>query len=251
ETSELTQLVGKAKLTLVGHKELASAETGADEIGAVEAVVLEGSRLVGASAEQLRLRQLFRVNLLAIRRAGRRGAQRLRRVRFQPGDVGVLPGAIEAMPETLADLGCLPLAPRSLRLGERRRAALSVVILAAAMALVALQLVPVAVAFFGAAVLVVFTRALTLREAYDSIQWPILVMIGALLPLSDAVQRTGGTDLLAGLLSGVAGTTPPVGAVALTMLAAMAVTPFLNNAATVLVMAPVAAGCARNLSLNP
>src|SRR5262249_15210541 len=65
ETNELTQLVEKAKLTLVGHKELASAETGADEIGAVEAVVLEGSRLVGASAEQLRLRQLFRVNLLA------------------------------------------------------------------------------------------------------------------------------------------------------------------------------------------
>ena len=251
DANELKKLLDKAKLELVGTKELSDEQLKADEIGTIEAVVLDRSPLVGTSAEQLRLRQRYRVNLLAIRRAGRRIAQRLRRVRFQPGDVVVLQGALDTMPETLGDLGCLPLAQRNIRLGERRRAAVSIPILAVAMVLVAFQLVPVAIAFFGAAILIVLAGALTLRETYDAIQWPILVMIGALLPLSEAVQRTGGSDVLAGFLSSLAVSVPPIGALALTMIAAMAVTPFLNNAATVLVMAPVAAGVARNLALNP
>src|SRR5206468_10469464 len=164
EPNDLKKLVDKAKLELVGHKEISPEQLKADEIGVVEAVVPEGSSLVGTSAEQLRLRQHYRVNLLAIRRAGRGIAQRLRRVRFRLGDVIVLQGSLEDMPQTLAALGCLPLAPRNIRLGERRRAALSIPILVVAMGLVALQLVPVSIAFFGAATLIVLTGALTLRE---------------------------------------------------------------------------------------
>ena len=251
DANELKKVVDKAKLRLVGHGDLPKEAQQADEIGVVEAVVLERSDLVGSSAEQMQLRQRYRVNLLAIRRAGRRIAQRLRRVRFQPGDVIVLQGSLDTMPETLADLGCLPLAQRNIRLGERRRAAVSIPILAGAMILVSLQLVPVSVAFFAAATLVVLTGALTLRETYEAIPWPIIVLIGALLPLSEAVQRTGGSDLMAGFLADLANGLPPISALAITILAAMAVTPFLNNAATVLVMAPVAAGVARNLALNP
>ena len=250
DANELKKVVDKAKLQLVGHADLPKEPQQADEIGVVEAVVLERSDLVGSSAEQMQLRQRYRVNLLAIRRAGRRIAQRLRRVRFQPGDVIVLQGALDTMPETLADLGCLPLAQRNIRLGEQRRAAVSIPILAAAMILVSLQLVPVSVAFFGAATLVVLTGALTLRETYEAIPWPIIVLIGALLPLSEAVQRTGGSGLMAGFLADFAAGLPPIGALAITITAAMAVTPFLNNAATVLVMAPVAAGVARNLGLS-
>jgi di/tricarboxylate transporter len=251
EPNELKKLVDKAKLELVGRKDISPEQVKADEIGVVEAVVQEGSSLVGASAEQLRLRQHYRVNLLAIRRAGRGIAQRLRRVRFRPGDVIVLQGALEDMPQTLADLGCLPLAPRNIRLGERRRAALSIPILAIAMGLVAFQVVPVSIAFFGAATLIVLAGALTLRETYDSIQWPIIVLIAALLPLSEAVQRTGGSDVIAGALATLAAGLPPIGALAMTIIVAMAVTPFLNNAATVLVTAPVAVGLARKLGLSP
>jgi len=251
EPNELKKLVDKAKLELVGRKDISPEQVKADEIGVVEAVVQEGSSLVGASAEQLRLRQHYRVNLLAIRRAGRGIAQRLRRVRFRPGDVIVLQGALEDMPQTLADLGCLPLAPRNIRLGERRRAALSIPILAIAMGLVAFQVVPVSIAFFGAATLIVLAGALTLRETYDSIQWPIIVLIAALLPLSEAVQRTGGSDVIAGALATLAAGLPPIGDLAMTIIVAMAVTPFLNNAATVLVTAPVAVGLARKLGLSP
>ena len=137
-----------------------------------------------------------------------------------------------------------------MRIG-RKESYLPIAVLAAAMALVAFHLVPVTVAFFGAAVLLLLTRSLSLREAYDVIDWPILVMLGALIPVSESLRTTGGTDLIAGWLSMAAAHLPAAGALALILAAAMAVTPFLNNAATVLVMAPIAASFAAKLSHNP
>jgi di/tricarboxylate transporter len=154
------------------------------------------------------------------------------------------------MPETLGELHCLPLAERDLRIG-RKESYLPIAVLAAAMALVAFHLVPVTVAFFGAAVLLLLARSLTLREAYDVIDWPILVMLGALIPVSESLRTTGGTDLIAGWLSAAAAQLPAAAALALILAAAMAVTPFLNNAATVLVMAPIAASFAAKLGHKP
>jgi di/tricarboxylate transporter len=154
------------------------------------------------------------------------------------------------MPETLGELHCLPLAERDLRIG-RKESYLPIAVLAGAMALVAFHLVPVTVAFFGAAVILLLARSLSLRETYDVIDWPILVMLGALIPVSESLRTTGGTDLIAGWLSMAAAHLPAAGALALILAAAMAVTPFLNNAATVLVMAPIAASFAAKLSHNP
>src|SRR5512132_60743 len=154
------------------------------------------------------------------------------------------------MAETLASLGCVPLAERNLRLGRQRRVVVPVVTLALAMGLVALEVVPVTVGFFAAAVLILLSGALTLKEAYDSIELPILILLGALIPVSEALRTTGATDLVAVWLSNAALALPPVGALVLMLAAAMAVTPFLNNAATVLVMAPIAASFAGQLRLN-
>src|SRR4029079_4690394 len=93
--------------------------------------------------------------------------------------------------------------------------------------------------------------SLTLREAYETVEWPILVMLGALIPVSEAIRTTGGTDVIASALSTAAHALPDYGAVAMMMLAAMLITPFLNNAATVLVMAPIAASFAQKLGYHP
>lgn len=155
------------------------------------------------------------------------------------------------MPETLGELRGLPLAERGMGLGRGRNRWLPIPVLAVAMGLVAVNLLPIAIAFFGAAVAVMLIRSLSMREAYEAIEWPILVMLGALIPVSDALRTTGGTDLIAGWLSQAAGNLPPLGTLTLIMVAAMAVTPFLNNAATVLVMGPIAGTFAQSLNLNP
>jgi di/tricarboxylate transporter len=251
EPAALEKIVRAAKLKLVRDATGKEIDAPSDDIGVMEAIVTPDSPLVDSTPAHLRLYDHFQVNVLAVSRAGTRIAHRLRAVRFQPGDVVVLQGDLNTMPETLGELRMLPLAERGLVLGRTRRGIIPVLILACAMLLVALNILPVAIAFFAAAAAAVLTKAITLREAYDAVEWPILVMLGALIPVSDALRTTGGTDLIAGWLSAMSGHLPPLGMLALMMLAALAVTPFLNNAATVLVMAPIAASFAKNLGLSP
>jgi di/tricarboxylate transporter len=250
EPAALERLVALEKLKLTRGDKAEQLDTPRDEIGVMEAVITPDSELVGSSAGQMKLFSRYGVNLLAVSRRGRRIAHRLRSARFRPGDVIVLQGDLNTMPETLGELHCLPLAERDLRIG-RKESYLPVAVLAAAMVLVAFHLIPVTIAFFGAAVILLLARSLTLREAYDVIDWPILVMLGVLIPVSESLRTTGGTDLIAGWLSLAATHLPAVGALALILAAAMAVTPFLNNAATVLVMAPIAASFAAKLSFSP
>ena len=250
DADTLKKVMDTAKLQLMVEKQTETEPAPPNVSSAIEAVVMERSVLIGSSAGDMRLRDRYGVILLAMSRRGRRVRQRLHQLRFRPGDLVVLQGRTEEMAETLASLGCLPLAERNLRLGRRRRVVVPVVTLALAMGLIALEVVPVTVGFFGAAVLILLSGALTLKEAYDSIEWPILILLGALIPVSEALRTTGATDLVAGWLSNAALSLPPIGALALMLAAAMAVTPFLNNAATVLVMAPIAASFAGRLGLD-
>ncbi len=155
------------------------------------------------------------------------------------------------LPTKLMELGLLPLAGREIRLGNPRRGLVPVVVLAGAMALTAFGLLPVATAFFTAAVLTVLLGSLSLREAYEAIDWPILIMLGALIPVSESIRTTGGADLIAGGLAQLASALPLYGALAMIMVVAMAATPFLNNAATVLVVAPIAVTLAQRLGYSP
>jgi di/tricarboxylate transporter len=250
EPAALERIVALEKLELTREGKLHEVDTPRDEIGVTEAVITPDSQLVSKSVGQLKLFDRYAVNLLAVSRRGRRITHRLRSVKLRAGDVVVFRGNLAAMPETLGELHCLPLAERDLRIG-RKASLVPILVLAAAMGLVAFNLVPVAIAFFGAAIVLLLVRSLTLSEAYDAIDWPILIMLGALIPVSDALRTTGGTDLIAAWLSQAASVLPPVGALALLLAAAMAVTPFLNNAATVLVMAPIAASFAGKLDYNP
>lgn len=247
----LERAIAAAGLALDGQDRAAVTDNSAEDVGVIEAVVTLDSMLIGRTPAEIGLHERYGVNLLAIARTDQRITERLRDARLQGGDVIVLQGKLDALPEELRDLGCLPLAERPLRLGSVRRGLVPIGILVAAMALTATGLVPVAVAFFGAAALVMLTGALPPREAYNHVEWPILIMLGALIPVSEALQTSGTTTLVATHLSTAAATLPPWGAVALIMVAAMAVTPFLNNAATVLVMAPIAASFANDLGLRP
>lgn len=246
----LERVIASDGLTLEGE-ERSQRDQEQGETGVIEAVIGTDSLMIGLSAGRLALHERFGVNLIAVSRQGERLARRLGEIELRAGDVIVLQGPLDTLFERLGDLGCLPLAQRELRLGSARKGLLPLVVLAAAMVATAFGWVPVAVAFFAAAGVVVLTGALPVREAYRHIEWPILVMLGALIPVSDSLRTTGASMLIGDWLSHFAATLPPWGAVALILAAAMAVTPFLNNAATVLVMAPIAATFASTLGYRP
>jgi di/tricarboxylate transporter len=252
EAEGLEETVTSAGLELAGEKRTPRTEKTADaEIASFEAVIAARSLLIGKSAGRLALHERFNVNLIAVSRSGQRLAARLRDIKLRAGDVILLQGPTQEMPEVLRELGCLPLATRDIRLTSVRRGLVPIAVLVAAMILAGTGTLPVGIAFFGAGIAVVLFGALSLREAYESIEWPLLVMLGALIPVSDAIRTTGGAEVIADTLAGLAQVLPAYGALALILVAAMALTPFLNNAATVLVMAPIAASFATRLGFQP
>ncbi|MCO5065350.1 MAG: SLC13 family permease [Rhizobiaceae bacterium] len=244
----LDRLVARSKLSLTGERQ---AQSNGGELGAIEAVVAEGSPLIGWSAQRLSLFDRYNVNLLAVSRRGERLSERLGHVTLRLGDVVVLQGDRARLPELLRDFGLLPLAERSVKLGSARNGLVPLLILVAAMGATALGLVPVGIAFFTAAVAMVLFKVIPGREVYWAMDGPILIMLATLIPVSDSLRKTGATEVIAGWLAEVGTSLPPYGSLALIMIVAMAITPFLNNAATVLVMAPIAASFATSLNFRP
>ncbi|WP_122466053.1 SLC13 family permease [Brevundimonas lutea] len=251
EQQALEAFVSRAQLKLVRSENPVNGEDARDEVSVVEAVIGRRSGLAGQTARQSELYSQHQINLLGVSRSGYTLTRPLRSTRLATGDIILLQGASKRLPDALKALDLLPLAEREVRLGSGRRRFLPAVILAVAMTLVGFGLVPVAVAFFAAAVIIVALGGLTMREAYGALDGPLLVLIAALIPVSEAIQRTGGADLIAGWLSGVFTGLPGLAAIAGVLFAAMVVTPFLNNAATVLILAPIGATLARQLGYNP
>ncbi|RUY86785.1 SLC13 family permease, partial [Mesorhizobium sp. M7A.F.Ca.CA.001.12.2.1] len=245
----LDRLVSQGRLSVTGDR--GGGDDTTNEMVAIEAVIGESSSLIGWTAQPLALYDRFNVNLLAVSRRGERLDRRLAAVELRLGDVVVLRGSAARMPEILRELGCLPLAERAILLGSVRKGIVPVVVLALAMVATAFGLLPVSVAFFAAAVAIVLFKVIPLRDVYQSLDGPILVMLAVLIPVSDSLRSTGATGVVAGELARLGTLLPASGALTLILVAAMAITPFLNNAATVLVMAPIAAEFASDLGYRP
>jgi di/tricarboxylate transporter len=249
----LQPIVDQARLQHLGAEEIAAIKprNKDDVLETTEAVVAPDSLLIGRTPQDLHLRQKHEVNLLALSRAGQQTTARLRQSRFEPGDIVVLQGRQTPLANAVTELGLLPLAGRNLSIGTPRRRYLPILILLAAMIAIATGLLDVEVGFFIAATLIVLLRLVTPREAYDAVDWPIIVMLGCLIPVGEALKETGAAGLMADGLTVVAAQLPAYLAVGLMMVVSMLVTPMLHHAAAVLVMGPVAAAVAKNLGLGP
>jgi len=226
-------------------------EDRAEALRGIEVVIEPYSSAVGRTAHQMKLLDRYGIKLLAIARPGTRLRDKLAETKLMAGDMLLLQASEESLAEGLQDLGLLPLAERQVTIGDARKRYLPAIILAVAIILVAMQVLTIAVAFFTAAVLIVATGSLTMREAYASLEPEVLVLIGALTPLSHAVQENGGTALIGQALAGFMTGYPPLLILGGMMLAAMVTAPFLHNAPTVLVLAPIGVTLAQRLHLSP
>lgn len=251
-SATLKRLVDQHKLELVGSKDTDKGLLTADGFGIAEVVVTQNSPLIGRSALDIGLRR-YGVNLLAISRQGKRTTSRMKHVRFEAGDVLVLQGKLDEMRVTQEELGCLPLAERKIALGRPVHAALPAAIMLGAVTLATFGLLPVTIAFLAAVVLLGILRVMPLNEMYAAVDWPVVVLLAALIPVTAALEKSGGTGLIASTMVSLSQGWAPYLALALFLVATLAVTPVLNNAATVLLMGPIAAGYAKQsgLSVDP
>ena len=222
-----------------------------DEVILMEFAVLPATRITGRSANDLRLRTRFGINLLAVSRHGRRTISRLRSIQIQAGDVLLLQGSADALAEFGAHFGALPLAERPLRLPNRRAAYTAGGIMAAAILLVTFGFLPAAVAFAGAVLAAMVTRVVPARSTYEAVDWPVIVLLGALLAVAGAMEETGAADLVATYLMTMVAQGNAVVALVVLLVVTMVLTDFMNNAATVAVLCPIALSAADGLGVNP
>jgi di/tricarboxylate transporter len=214
-----------------------------------EAVVTPTSWVQGSTARNLRLRARYDTNLLAISRRGRPVTTRLRDVPLHAGDVLLLEGPAGELPDIVAKIGCLPLADRKLALSPRR-VVLPFAVFVGAVALVIFGVTSAAIAFVLGAATMVALKFMPAREVYSTLEWPVIVLLAALIPVAGALETTGTAQLAADGLVAIAGSLPTHAMLALVLVATMAVTPILNNAATVLLMGPIAHGVAENIGVD-
>jgi di/tricarboxylate transporter len=253
-TSEGLDRLTTAMDLKVGTMKGAKSENMIDEdMDLVEAVVRPGSRMSGRELTSLRLHSRYDTDILAVSRQGRAFRGRMGQFKFRPGDLVLFYGPRDHMPDLMARMGCLMLQHHTPSFGEanHRHARMSIAVFAAAVALATFNILPITVALGAAAVAMIVLGLLPVREIYDGIDWPVVVLIGALIPVGDAFDSTGTTDLIA---QGILDSPLPLNAAAvlsLLMVVTMALSAVLNNAATAVIMGPVAITLSERLAVNP
>ncbi len=220
------------------------------DIGFQELVVLPTSELVDRTASDVQIRTVYGLNLVAISRQGRRSIRRLRSTRIRAGDVLLMQGTPDGVANFAGDTGCLPLAQRTIRIPDPRKIVAATAVMLAAVAGAAFGLLPAAVAFVTAVVAFMLLRVLPVRRMYDAIDWPVIVLLGALLPVARAMETTGAADLVAGSLLDVFAQGRPVVALVIVLVVTMTLSDFMNNAATAAVMCPIAISTAGQLGVE-
>lgn len=250
---DLAELVQDKDLILVGSEKLTPEQLASDDVGISEMVVTALSPIVSQTVIKLRLRQRFNVNLLAISRQGKRLTRRLADVRFQAGDVLLLQGPRESLSNTTSTLGCLPLRERDLAIGtgQNGKMLLTAGLFVAAIIISTLGLLPTTISFAIAALLMLMLKLINLREVYESIEWPILVLLATLIPVGNAFSSTGGANLIAESVLSLSEGWPVMLTLIVVMVVVMTLSDIINNAAAALITAPIVVKIAQGLDSNP
>ena len=175
---------------------------------------------------------------------------RLGNVIFRVGDVLLIQGNAEILDHNISSLNLLPLAEREIEVGQFSRIGISILIFGLAIALSMFGILPTTLAFITAIILYLFTGILAIRDLYKEIDWPIIVLLGAMIPVSNALQTTGTTQLIADFMVTITASLPAWGILAIIMVLTMCLSDIINNAATALIMAPICVGIAVTLNLN-
>ena len=216
-----------------------------------EVVVPESSALVGRTAMSFRLLYRYSIALVGISRNGRRFREQVRKEEIKAGDVLLLLGGEDRLSDVIATLALLPLADRGQQVIQREKAGLAVGIFAVAIALASFGVVYLPIALGVVVASYVFLNIVPIRSVYDSIEWPVIVLLGSMIPIGTAMQTTGGTTLLAESMVGISTGYPPIVVLTLLVVVTMTLSDVMNNTATAVIAAPIAIEIAAILNVNP
>ncbi len=249
---------GLTTLTDIGKFELAESvpdendkeQREAGDVSINEVIVSSDSMLIGKNATRLNIRERFGINVLAVARHGKRLKERVGKISFVAGDILLVQGREENLKTAINELGCLPLAERGMRLGKPQKTLFAGGIFGSAIALVTLGILPAPVALTCGAVVMVLTGLISKNEVYESVDWPVIILLAAMIPVGMALETTGGAQLIANHLLGLAQYTSTAGTIAIVIIATMFLSDVINNAAAAILVAPIAMKLAQGMEMS-
>ncbi len=248
---KIQEILDATDLKLADNDKLSQEDIKTDDVEIMEAVVMTNAFIIGRTAKAMRIRSRYGINILGVAREGVRINKSPDSIKFIVGDILLLQGPPDTLSEMITQWGCLPLAGRGISLGKPRRLVPGVLVFATALVLTALGIIPVQVSFMMAAVAMVLGNFISVKEMYESIDWSIIVLLGSIIPVSRALETTGGAQLIAGSVLSLADRLPIWAMVLAVLVISMTLSDIVNNAAAVLIMAPIAIEIAGGLSASP
>jgi len=248
---DLKDIMDESGLRLVSDLRTRIDSLKGDDVKFAEVVVTPNSMLCDRTRAYLRRSTSNTVVLMAVARQGRPMRRRLGDIRFRIGDVLLLQGSEKQIKEHVAILRLLPLEERELRVGVFSKVSLAVAIFGIAIALSMFKIMPTTLSFLCAIIAYVFFGILPMRDLYRQIDWPVIVLLGAMIPVSSALQDTGLTEKIATLANHLTDSMPQWSILVILMVITMTLSDIINNAATALIMAPIGVGIALQMNASP
>ncbi len=242
----IQQLLEDADLEMVEAK-VDTSQLTSEDVSIIEVVIGPDSIMIGRSVSGMHLSANYGVNLMAISRRGQSIKQRLHRTILRAGDVLLLQTSSEDLAQKLEYLGCLPLAARHISLGKVKKMWTTIAIFTIAIAITSITNLSSALTFTAAVGALIVTRIVNLRDLYKSVEWPIIVLLGAMIPVGGALESTGTTTLIADGIIQLSHGAPIYVLLAILVIISMLLSDVINNAATAVIMGPISASIAASL----
>ena len=250
DPSDLSDIIDQYNINLAKEIRFRMESLINEEPTFIEAVITPDSRLLGRGRSYLRRRTSNQITLIAVARQNKPILKRLGKIEFQVGDVLLVQGNEDNLSDCIQTLNLLPLAERELDIGEHSRVPVALLIFSLAIISNIMGILPTTIAFIGAILCYIFTGILRVRDLYKTIDWPIIILLGAMIPVSEALQTTGVTSIISEAVIDLTSALPTWSTLSIIMIITMSLSDIINNAATALIMAPISTGIALSMGLN-
>lgn len=247
---DLEKLLQKTGLKIAGSKQVSTEKLKGDDMTMMEAVVTPGSRLEARSWQRMRIRSRLQINLIAIAREGRAFKKRLNHANLKAGDVILVQGNADELRENIISLGLIPLAERKIRMGFKPHMIWPVGTFVGAILMAVSGFTSIPVAFMTAIIVMVLFGVIPMREVYRHVDWSIVTLLAAMIPIGGALQSTGATKLIGDSIILFAGDHSTMVIIGMLLFITMTLSDVMNNAATAVVMSPIAISIAHSLHLG-
>ena len=238
-------------LNFADEKRQEAVQADGEGLQVIEVVVTDDARINGKTAVSIGLGWRQRSVLMGISRNGKRITKQVRKTEVQAGDILLLLVPQERGNEITEWLGCLPLADRGLAVTDDKKVWLAIGMFAAAVLAASVGLLYLPIALGLVVIGFILTKILPISEIYTHISWPVVVLLGSMIPLGSALETSGGTELIAGWLIDITAGMAPWAILTILMIVTMSLSDVLNNTATTIVAAPIGIKMAQELGVNP